>query len=108
MQLENNSTGVSDSTTADCDQTLNFGEEDPESLESISASLMLNQVAVLEGRLREAAEENRQLKKALQKAIVGNEELKRHLEQITADSEQQNQYLEQLKAENANLKMASH
>ena len=70
--LENDSAGVSDSTTADCDQTLNFGEEDPESLESGSASLMLNQVAVLEGRLREAAEENRQLKKALQKAMAGN------------------------------------
>ena len=102
--LENDSAGVSDSTTADCDQTLNFGEEDPEYLESGSASLMLNQVAVLEGRLREAAEENRQLKKALQKAMAGNEELKRHLEQITAESEQQKQYLEQLKAENANLK----
>ena len=91
-----------------CDQTLNFGEEDPESLESGSASLMLNEVAVLEGRFREAAEENRELKKALQKAMAGNEELKRHLEQITADSEQQKQYLEQLKAENANLKLASH
>ena len=89
-------------------RTLNFGEEDPESLESGPASLMLNQVAVLEGRLREAAEENRQLKKALQKAMAGNEELKRHLEQITAESEQQEQYLEQMKAENANLNLVSH
>ena len=50
-QLENDSAGVSDSTTADCDRTLNVGEEDPESLESGSASLMLNQVAVLKGRV---------------------------------------------------------
>ena len=55
---------------------------------------------------REDTEQNRQLKKVLQKVMAGNEELKRHLEQITADSEQQKQYLEQLKAENANLKLA--
>ena len=53
---------------------------------------------------REAADENRQLKKALQRAMAGNEELKRHLKLITAESEQQKQYLEQLKSENANLK----
>ncbi len=97
--LEDNA-GASDGAVTSCSQSL--GEEDPTSSQSVSARLT-KRVEVLEQRLREATEENCQLKEVLQKVNGKNVELKRHLQQMTAESEKPKRYLEQLKGDNEQL-----